>query len=94
MASLGISGTTSGEFPRPRAGRPLAPSLVLSLCAADLVASPAAAQENLVVIEGEPDESGHNYQWTVTNQHDSPIVEIEFPHFRADLFTAPEGWRQ
>lgn len=47
-----------------------------------------------MVIEGEPDESGHNYQWTVTNQHTSSIVEIEFPHFRADLFTTPEGWRQ
>jgi hypothetical protein len=47
-----------------------------------------------VVIEGGPDDSGHGYVWVVTNQHNSPIVEIEFPHFRADLFTVPDGWRQ
>lgn len=51
-------------------------------------------QQQPVAIEGGPDESGHLYSWTVTNQHDAPITEVEFPHFRADLFSAPAGWTQ
>jgi len=102
MASLRISGTTGNEFPTLRTSRSRVlgskirrtGSLVLIVCTGTLAASSAQDQGDLVVIEGGPDHSGHVYTWTVTNQHDSPIVEIEFPHFRADLFTAPEGWRQ
>lgn len=45
-----------------------------------------------VVISGGPDTSGHNYAWTITNNHASPIVYVEFPHYHAGLFFAPEGW--
>ncbi len=47
-----------------------------------------------VVIEGGSDETGHAYNWTVTNRSTSPIVYIEFPHYRASLFMTPQGWRQ
>jgi hypothetical protein len=46
-----------------------------------------------VTIEGGPDATGHTYAWTVTNNHASAIVHIEFPHYRANLFFAPEGWK-
>lgn len=57
-------------------------------------AAVAAEDQPKVRIEGGADATGHDYRWTVTNQHTSPIVYIEFPHFRADLFTPPEGWTQ
>ena len=44
------------------------------------------------MIEGGPDTSGHNYQFTVINNHLSPIVSLVFPHYRADMFTVPQGW--
>ncbi len=52
-----------------------------------------AAQEPKVVITGGVDETD-NYRWVVTNHHSSPIVFIEFPHYRADMFTDPTGWQQ
>jgi hypothetical protein len=56
-------------------------------------AAAAAADQGLrVSIEGDVDESGHQYRWTVTNRHQSPIVYLEFPHYHADLFQHPEGW--
>jgi hypothetical protein len=45
-----------------------------------------------VTIEGGPDASGDNYAWTVTNAYTSPIVYVEFPHYHATLFFAPDGW--
>ena len=45
-----------------------------------------------VTIEGGADATGNNYAWTVTNNGKVPIVFIEFPHFGADGFTAPDGW--
>ena len=55
-------------------------------------AAAAADERDKVTIEGGPDHSGHNYQFRVTNHHISPIVSLEFPHYRADLFTVPEDW--
>lgn len=55
-----------------------------------VMTSPAQAQTDLVEITGGADETLHNYLWVVTNRHSSPIVEIEFPHFRADLFLDPD----
>ncbi len=52
----------------------------------------AAGADALVTITGGADASGHNYTWTVTNHHTSPIVYLEFPHFRADMFHVPAGW--
>jgi hypothetical protein len=45
-----------------------------------------------VTITGGSDESGQKYVWVVTNEHDSPIEHVEFPHYLADLFTTPPGW--
>jgi hypothetical protein len=54
---------------------------------------PAAADDDQkVTIIGGADQSGHNYEWTVTNHHDSPIVAIEFRHFEVDLFSVPDNW--
>jgi len=64
------------------------------ICAFIFVAAATTvrAENPVVVIEGGPDPTGHNYTWTVTNNHASPIVQIEFPHYRASLFTASKGW--
>lgn len=55
-----------------------------------LVANAAWAAQ--VTIEGGPEGLGNSYQWTVTNDHSSPIIKVEFPHYRASLFLAPAGW--
>jgi len=51
-----------------------------------------AEQQPKVTITGGADASGNNYTWTVTNHYRSPIVYVEFPHYRAVLFYAPAGW--
>lgn len=48
----------------------------------------------MVTISGGADASGHHYTWTIRNRHSSPIVYVEIPHHRADLFTPPDGWTQ
>jgi hypothetical protein len=35
---------------------------------------------------------GNTYHWTVTNNQSSPIVRVEIPHYRGNLFFAPKGW--
>lgn len=45
-----------------------------------------------VIVEGGPEGLGNSYQWTITNSYDSPIVKVEIPHYRANLFYAPKGW--
>lgn len=55
----------------------------------------AVADDPKVTITGGGDFSGHKYSWTVTNESaegGSPIVYVEFPQYRADLFLAPTGW--
>lgn len=62
-----------------------------------LVAMAALAQDDTkprVRITGGVDDTLQNYEWTVFNEYDSPIVWIQFPHERADLFRTPEGWDQ
>lgn len=54
----------------------------------------AADAADKVAIDGGRDGSGQNFSWTVRNQASSPIVWIEFPHYHADLFTVPTGWKQ
>lgn len=56
-------------------------------------AGAANAAEKVVIVGGR-DGSGQNFSWTVRNQASSPIVWIEFPHYHADLFTPPAGWKQ
>lgn len=64
------------------------------LLAAVVVASQSVAQQPKASIEGGYDESGQNYAWTVTNHGSSAIVFVEIPHFHADTFHTPPGWRQ
>jgi hypothetical protein len=56
------------------------------------VPATAPAGPPLVEIKGGADETRHNYEWTVTNRHTSPITRIEFPHYHADAFVVPSGW--
>lgn len=58
-----------------------------------LAATTARAEGPQVTIEGGPDATSQLYVWTVTNNYRSAIVHIEFPHYRANLFTAPGGWK-
>ncbi len=66
-------------------------SLTMIVCLTQLGILTAEGQ-TLVTISGGPDETGHRYTWTVRNNKDSAIVFVAFPHYGADLFTAPEGW--
>ncbi len=45
-----------------------------------------------VSIQGEVDTSGHLYEWRIWHDHSAPLVYVEIPHFRVDMFTAPDGW--
>jgi len=47
-----------------------------------------------VTISGGADESGHHYAWTITSTFPSPIVYVEFPEYRSDLFRPPPGWSE
>lgn len=46
-----------------------------------------------VSITGGLDDTGQWYLWTVRNERTSPVVSVRFPHYHADLFNAPQGWR-
>lgn len=52
----------------------------------------ALGQTPRVSITGGADLSGKTYSWVVTNEHRSPIVSVEFPHYHGSLFFAPDGW--
>ena len=60
---------------------------VVAATNARLLGAPSAAS-----IEGGPDALGKSYHWTITNNHTSPIVRVDIPHYRASLFFAPKGW--
>lgn len=45
-----------------------------------------------VHIEGSMDATSQNYTWRVVNTGNATVVRISFPHYHADLFTAPPGW--
>ncbi|NOS99311.1 MAG: hypothetical protein HOP29_01635 [Phycisphaerales bacterium] len=53
--------------------------------------SVAAAQPRVTIVGG-ADATGHSFDWTVDHDHSSPMVSIEFPNHRADLFIAPFEW--
>ena len=46
----------------------------------------------VVTITGGADETGQTYTWTITHDHPSPIVRVEFPHYRGGWSIPPEGW--
>jgi hypothetical protein len=67
--------------------------LVLSVVGGML--STAAADEALVTITGGTDPRNPQfYRWSITNNHTSPVVFIEFPHYHADTFAPPSDWAQ
>lgn len=57
-----------------------------------MVAARAMAAGPSAAVTGGCDPSGHNYEWTIVHDHESPLVYVEIPHFRADMFSAPDGW--
>lgn len=52
------------------------------------------AARRRVEITGGRDETGQFYRWAVRNLSESPIVSVEFPHYRADTFFAPDEWKK
>lgn len=57
-----------------------------------LLCAPASGEEQLATITGGQQDDG-SYRWVVTNQSSTPIVSLEFPHYQADMFYAPPGWK-
>ena len=51
-----------------------------------------ATAEPKVTVTGGADPTAHNYTWTITHKHSAKLISVEIPHYRADIFTAPEGW--
>lgn len=45
-----------------------------------------------VAISGGADDSGKKYSWTIKNEHDSPIIFVEIPQYKAALRFPPDGW--
>ncbi|MFQ5804855.1 MAG: hypothetical protein ACE5I3_00230 [Phycisphaerae bacterium] len=81
-----------GTPPTPASLRRFSVLAALTVLARVVVA--ASADEPAVTITGGADGTGQFYEWKVTNNHTSPVVYIEFPHFRGDTFSAPAGWAQ
>jgi hypothetical protein len=58
-----------------------------------LFSLPVIAAEPKATITGGADDTGHLYEWTVTNNFPSPIVRVEIPHYRAGFCVGPDGWK-
>jgi len=82
--------TSSISFAKSGAGRRLVG--VIAALASACTAATALAQTPQVTIKGGLKEDG-SYQWEVVNQYSSPVVHVEFPHFQADMFYVPPGWK-
>lgn len=81
------------DLPHQRRRRPtILPLVAWTACCLYGNGRLAEAQSPKATITGGADASGQKYTWTVTNEYTSPIVYVEFPHYRAGLFFAPEGW--
>jgi len=93
MATRGVQ-WRDGAY-RPRGVSGLAPAWIAVVAASAGSTGPVLAVGNdRVTITGGADDTAHNYAWTVTNRHVSPIVQVEFPHYHADTFMVPPGWTQ
>ncbi len=44
-------------------------------------------------VTGGADGTGHEYAWTVHNHHTTGVVSVRIPHYRANLFRVPSGWK-
>ena len=69
------------------------PSIKAVLLCALATSTAMGANPPTVSMTGGADVSGRNYSWTVTNDHSSPIVFVEFPFDKVLLFLAPQGWQ-
>lgn len=65
---------------------------VAALVTFSVVTLSVRAENPPILVTGGADESGHLYAWKITNQSSQSIVEVRFPHFRANLFFPPPGW--
>ena len=71
---------------------PIQYTWLIILVAAWILTPVSSYAQNIEVLGG-PDQSGHNYTWTIKNHSDIPITEVIIPHFRGDLFgPVPHGW--
>ncbi len=52
---------------------------------------PAAASAQ-VTITGGLNRAERQYVWTVSNNGNQPVVSVQIPHYRGNIFEAPEGW--
>jgi len=68
--------------------------LLAALLVVLLAYSVTATAQTAVRIEGGAENSGQTYSWTIVNASTSAIVAVEFPHFRADTFFVPQGWKR
>lgn len=84
---------TSRRLPFASSARRACLTLILAVLTSTPQILAATAGDKLVTIDGGADQSRHNYEWFVTNHHSSPIVYVEFPHYRADAFTVPPLWK-
>jgi hypothetical protein len=41
---------------------------------------------------GQEPENAHAYSYSVINYENSPVVAVDLPHFRGDVFRTPPGW--
>lgn len=87
-AGEGVTGAVRGASWRPTHATQM---LVFVAAGISAVASAAGADVRATVVGG-ADPSGHVYTWRIGHEHTSPLVGVEFPHYMADVFTAPEGW--
>lgn len=73
--------------------RPAHTSIIASLVSLTAAITPSASADDArAVIAAVVDKLGQRYEWTVTNHHNSPIVSIEFTHYKGHLLFAPDGW--
>jgi hypothetical protein len=72
--------------------RPVAVLVLLLSLGASTTRSPG--QDAPVEISGGRNDDGSFYTWVVHNHSDSPICYVEFPHYHADLWIVPEGWKK
>lgn len=66
-------------------------SFVQRLALLLLAAASAQAASSSAEISSKKNDRG-GYTIKVTNRANHPITYVEFPHYLADQFTAPEGW--
>lgn len=52
----------------------------------------AQVPETVDIQGGAQPDNSHAYNYVVTNHASSPVVAVDLPHFRGDVFRVPEDW--